>query len=162
MAMLLIVLSVASPSLSQFFRGRHLDSEARRFLALTHYGQSRAVAEGQPIVLWLDAQQRTYGLEAEATYTEDDRKAVQFDLNSDLKMEVQPPAVGMKALPWKRPAKIPSNAALIRFTPDGFIGEASPEWILFREGEDSAIEVAQSRNRLSYEIQTNRLQNARR
>ena len=50
MATLAIVLSVAAPSLARFFRGRSLDSEARRFLTLTRYGQSRAVAEGEPMV----------------------------------------------------------------------------------------------------------------
>ena len=55
MAMLLIVLGIAFPSLKRFFRGRNLDSEARRFLSLTQYGQSRAVSEGFPMVLWIDA-----------------------------------------------------------------------------------------------------------
>src|SRR5262245_30883815 len=41
MAMLLIVLGVAFPSLKGFFQGRNIDSEARRFLSLTRYGQSR-------------------------------------------------------------------------------------------------------------------------
>ncbi len=53
MAMLAIVISVALPSLKGFFRGRNLDSEARRFLSLTRYGQSRAVSEGVPMVLWI-------------------------------------------------------------------------------------------------------------
>ncbi len=45
MALLLIVIGVALPSLKRFFHGRNLDSEARRFLSLTRYGQSRAVSE---------------------------------------------------------------------------------------------------------------------
>jgi type II secretion system protein H len=51
MTILLVVMAVAFPSLRGFFRGRNLDSEARRILALTRYGQSRAVAEGVPVVL---------------------------------------------------------------------------------------------------------------
>jgi type II secretion system protein H len=66
MTILLVVMAVAFPSLRGFFRGRNLDSEARRILALTRYGQSRAVAEGVPVVLWIDSKQRTYGLEAAA------------------------------------------------------------------------------------------------
>src|SRR5437763_109192 len=54
MTILLIVFSVALPSLKGFFRGRNLDSEARRFLSLTRYGQSRAVSEGVSMVLWMD------------------------------------------------------------------------------------------------------------
>src|SRR6266540_3620386 len=45
MALLLLVFGVTLPSLKGFFRGRNLDSEARRFLSLTRYGQSRAVSE---------------------------------------------------------------------------------------------------------------------
>src|SRR5207249_2115896 len=46
MALLAIVLAVSAPALSTFFQGRTLDSEVRRFLSLTRYGQSRAVSEG--------------------------------------------------------------------------------------------------------------------
>src|SRR5882762_3727281 len=88
MAMLLIVLGVAAPSLSNFFRGRTLDSEARRFVSLTRYGQSRAVSEGVPVVLWIDAKQGAYGLKQGAGYTDLDTKAVNFDLNKDLVIEV--------------------------------------------------------------------------
>src|SRR6266516_1572443 len=63
MAMLMIVLAVAAPSLSNFFRGRTLDSEARRFVSLTRYGQSRAVSDGVPMLLWIDTRQRAYGWE---------------------------------------------------------------------------------------------------
>ena len=58
LTLLLIVIGVAFPSLQHFFRGRNLDSEARRFLSLTRYGQSRAVSEGVPMVLWIDARNR--------------------------------------------------------------------------------------------------------
>src|SRR3954451_18942853 len=78
MAMVLIVLAVAAPSLSNFFRGRSLDSEARRFVALTHYARSRAVSEGTPMVLWINGQDGSYGLEAEISYTPSDEKAVDF------------------------------------------------------------------------------------
>src|SRR5688572_7854706 len=37
MAMLVIIIAVSAPSLSKFFRGRVLDSEARRLLSLTRY-----------------------------------------------------------------------------------------------------------------------------
>src|SRR5689334_18148384 len=43
MALLAIVMAVSAPALSNFMRGRTLDSEARRFVSLTRYGQSRAV-----------------------------------------------------------------------------------------------------------------------
>ena len=45
MAIMLVVLAVASPALSNFFRGRTLDSEARKMLSMTRYGQERAVTQ---------------------------------------------------------------------------------------------------------------------
>src|SRR4030095_5231078 len=87
MAMLGIVLAVAFPSLTHFFRGRNLDSEARRFLSLTRYGQSRAVSEGVPMVLWIDTRQKSYGLQAQTGYADTDTNAVQFNLDKDLQVE---------------------------------------------------------------------------
>ncbi len=46
MGLLAVVIALSAPSLSNFFRGRKLESEARRFVSVTRYGQSRAVAEG--------------------------------------------------------------------------------------------------------------------
>src|SRR5262245_32345834 len=75
MALLMIVAAVSFPSLRNFFQGRSLDSEARRFLSLTRYAQSRAISEGIPMVLWLDAREGTYGLQAETGYLDIDSKA---------------------------------------------------------------------------------------
>src|SRR3954471_10738870 len=63
MALLSVVLAVSAPALSGFFRGRSIDAEARRLVSLIRYGQSRAVSEGVPVVLWINTRQGTYGLE---------------------------------------------------------------------------------------------------
>jgi Tfp pilus assembly protein FimT len=157
MAMLVIVLSVAAPSLGRFFRGRSLDSEARRFVALTRYGQSRAVSEGIPMVLWIDPRQGAYGLEAEASYTETDSRAVEFSFGDNLEVEVELPANRTRSSQRNRPARLAAEAAEIRFAPDGFISENSPERILMRQGDAGEIWIGQSRNQLYYEIQTNSL-----
>ena len=160
MAMLAVVLSMASPSLARFFRGRGLDSEARRFLALTRYGQSRAVSEGVPMLLWVDEEQRAYGLEAESSYLEEDSRAVTHGLGSNIVFEIEVPVVRGLTSPWKGTGQISARCRTIRFTPDGFIGAESPEYIVLRQirdGEDEAILIGQSRNRLNYEIQTNQL-----
>jgi len=165
MALLTIVMALTSPSLAHFFRGRSLDSEVRRFLGLTRYGQSRAVSEGVPMVLWIDQEQGTYGLKAEMTYTEEDEKAVEFELAKDLEMEVQLPVTGLESIPWKITTEVAENRPAIRFTPDGFMGDNSPDYIVFRqvhEGEEDEMRIGQSRNRLNYEITTNILQTVRR
>lgn len=171
LTLLLTVVGFAAPTLARFFRGRELDSEAHRFLALTRYGQSRAVAEGVPMVLWVDAEQRLYGLEAEFTYTDYDERAVEFAVDDELEIEVgqvltaRDLAEGLPTLSRQpaspnsqRPSSV-ENLILFRFTPDAALGTINPEWVAFRkvhEGdEDATLWVAQSRNRLCYEIRTN-------
>lgn len=155
MTILLVVMAVAFPSLRGFFRGRNLDSEARRLLALTRYGQSRAASEGVPMVLWIDAKQRTYGLEAAAGYLDVDEHAVDFVLDENLSLEVTVPILTTISSQWKEPAPVASSLPMIRFLPDGYIGESSPEQIVLTERDNHAIGIVQSANRLNYEIQAN-------
>lgn len=166
MAMLLIVLSLAAPSLARFFRGRGLDAEATRFLALTRFGQSRAVSEGMPMVLWIDQDQGRYGLQVEATYAEDDPQTVEFEVKENLQIEVSEPEMSTLAPALTQPGRLVSETGplsryvqSLRFTPDGFVNEAAPEWVAFRElqedREEAVLWVARTRNRLGYEIQTN-------
>ena len=55
MIFVLVILAVGAalvaPHMGAFFRGRVLTSEARRLMSLVHLGQSRAVAEGVPVLL---------------------------------------------------------------------------------------------------------------
>jgi type II secretion system protein H len=170
MAMLLVVLSLAAPSLGRFFRGRDLELEVRRFLALTRYGQSRAVAEGVPMILWLDEKQRRYGLEEEFSYLDEDDKAVEFEVDADVKMEVAP-LVRLANSELDLPRSLPAprvgshrrtemrSVVMVRFAPTGFLTDSSPQWVAFRskreEDAQRALWVAQSRSRLCYEIWTN-------
>src|SRR6185369_10002884 len=98
LAMLSIVLAVATPSLSNFFRGRTLDSEARRFVSLTRYGQSRAVSEGIPMTLWIDTRRGAYGLRQEPGYVDQDTKSVDLVLEPALRLTVADlPALGAQS-----------------------------------------------------------------
>ncbi|PYJ98331.1 MAG: type II secretion system protein GspH [Verrucomicrobia bacterium] len=162
MTLLLIVMCVALPSLKGFFRGRNLDSEARRFLSLARYGQSRAVSEGVPMVLWIDARRGAYGLQQQAGYTDGDSNAVSFALSEDVRVEVQVPAVAMPSSRLNQTVPGVGYVPMIRFTPDEFIGENSPDRIVFRQGANDAIWIIESANRLKYEMQASHSPNARR
>jgi type II secretion system protein H len=168
MALLTIVISLTAPKLSRFFHGRTLDSEARRLLALTRSGQSRAVSEGMPMDLWVDTEQGTFGLEAEPSYDTSDPKAVDFTLDSGLRLEVVfktvvAPATTVNTL---NPGQQPSAASVprvhlvhpslptIRFLPDGSIGEASPQLLHLTSGDSGSLWLAQSRDGLAYEIRS--------
>jgi len=162
MTILLIVMAVAFPSLRGFFRGRNLDSEARRLLSLIRYGQSRAANEGVPMVLWIDAKRRTYGLEAAAGYLDEDEHAVDFLLDEDLSLQASVPILSTTSSQWKEPIPVAGSLPMIRFLPDGFIGESSPERITLTERDNHAIGIVQTTNRLTYEIQANYTPIARR
>jgi prepilin-type N-terminal cleavage/methylation domain-containing protein len=175
MALITIVVSVSLPSLKGFFRGRDLDSEARRFLSLTRYGASRAVAEGIPVELYVDTQQRLYGLRAQAGFLDRDTKRVEYKLPEEISFEVT--AAPQKKVSGEDNLDDPDEQFLnnlddtsdsgnpikiIRFNSDGFIGEKSPAAVLLRQrstdetasAEGDAIAIAQSATRLNYEIRT--------
>lgn len=175
MAVLVIAFGVTSPTLQRFFQGRAMDSEIRRLLALTRYGQSRAISEGIPIVLWIDTQLGQYGLESAAGYDERDRHALEYKLQDNLQLQIgQPPAliragasqetVVNDALATQAAAGVgtTSRARLpaIRLLPDGFIAASSPEYLFLRdvrnEQETDHVWLVQTTNRLAYEISTTR------
>lgn len=164
MTLLTVVASLTAPQLANFFKGRGLDSEARRFLSLSRHAQSRAAGEGMPMVLWLDEKQRKYGLERQSGFERyDDEKAIEYDLGKDIEIEVERLGMTMFRAPASRSSRessrpVMGNLPAIVFTPDGFIGMSSPESVVFREGEKDRVRVGLSRNGLHYEIQTNDVQ----
>lgn len=166
MALLTVVVSLTAPKLSRFFHGRTLDSEARRLLALTRSGQSRAVSEGVPMDLWVDAEKGEFGLEAESCYETSDAKAVEFTLDSGLQIEVvgeTPAATPVstfnrgREVSWaSAPRVVPARANLptIRFLPDGSISETSPSKLQLTSSDGGSLWLAQSQDGLNYEIRS--------
>lgn len=160
MAILTIAVSLTAPSLSNFFRGRSLESEARRLLALTHQGQSRAVSEGVPMSLWIDAAQGAFGLEAEASFEPNDPKAVEIKLDKD--MQVAPVNVGAQTSPINPlassgsaapvPASNHPNLPAIRFLPDGSFSDTSPQAVCLTGRDGASLWLVQGRTHLNYEI----------
>lgn len=171
MAVLVILLGLAAPSLGNFFRGRTLDSEARRFVSLTRYAESRAVSEGVPVLVWIDAQQRMYGLAEDAGVQRADPRAVEYAVGRDVQVEVlQATSTAARRGQAQAGTRLGRNALVIRFEPDGFISEGAPEAVAFRQvprdggkpGPAESVWVARTPNGLHYEIPTNQLAYARR
>src|SRR5947208_1518318 len=161
MALLSIVLAISAPALSNFFRGRNLDSEARRFVSLTRYAQSRAVSEGVPMLLWIDIRQGAYGLQQEPGYAQVDTKAVDFVLGKDLRIAVADVPILAGQMRQTRPAaQANPNVPRLRFQPDGFIDQINAQTVIIRENSGESLWITQSRNRLNYEIHTNSFQGA--
>ena len=159
MSILIVVIAMIGPNLTSFFRGQTLDSESKRFLALTRYAQSRALAESVPMTLWIDPQAKSYGLEIEAGFADRDDKANEFTLDENLEIEVRAAKTTTTTTTINSPT---ANGLTIRFTPDGFINESNPEAIIIREGGNNEVWITPNRNRLNYEINPDNLQVARR
>ena len=154
MAILIVVLSISGASLTSFFKGRSLEAEGKRFLALTRYAQNRAVSEGLPVTVWINEKEKKYGIETAPGFLEVDEDAEEFTLGRDLEIEVG----------WSvsaGPRRSASEAVLI-FSPDGFFNETNPEQIVIKEAKGERVLIVPSRNRLYYEISTNQLLQARR
>ncbi len=168
MAMLVILMSVMAPSLGNFFRGRSVDGEARRLSSLIRYGRERAVSEGTPMILWIDPQQRAYGLAEDSTYAAQDTHAVAYPLSRDVFLEVDAARVNSAPVPMTLPMtsglRPGRTAYAIRFQPDGFIADSSPTQIRFREQNPSTgnrnsragtLYLTPSLNRVTYDLRTN-------
>ena len=145
MAVLTIAAALVVPSLSKFMTGRTESAEAQRLLSLIHYGQNRAVSEGLPVILWIDAKNGTYGLQIETGYVDSDPKAVDFIADKDIALGV----AQSKKQPTRNAIKLPA----IHFSPDGTIGDASVAGVYLQDRDKRTLWVAQSANGLSYEIE---------
>jgi prepilin-type N-terminal cleavage/methylation domain-containing protein len=161
MALLIVAISLVTPKVIAFFDGRSLDSEVRRFISLTHYGQSRAVSEGLPTMLWIDEVKGTYGLKIQTGYADKDPRAVEYHVGKGLKMEiirgspVAPIAYSqtgriLNGQVAQGGAKLPS----IYFSPGGNVTTLSSIiGLTMQEANTPPVWIGPSANRLSYEVQ---------
>ncbi len=171
MAILTIAVGYTAPALARFFRGRSLDAEARRLLALTREARSRAAYEGIPMDVWIDTGRGAYGMEAEPGYAPDDVRSVELNVESDLRLEIGREAADLSflareagdMLPMPEPAATSTSATLrtkhaglprIRFLPNGSIDATSPVTLRIVGRDESALVLAQTRNRRNYEIRS--------
>jgi len=161
MAILTIGFGLAAPALSKFFRGRSLESEARRLYSMIRYGQERAVSEGLPMNLVLNSAQKQLTLAAEPSYESEDPKRLEIDMDSEMELEVLTTNTVARIADmtdsWNRSntgrTRAPvSNLPTIRLLPDGTIAQSSPQVIRLTGRDGITLYVGQNRNRLGYEI----------
>jgi type II secretion system protein H len=144
MALLVVAVSLIAPRMAGFMRGRALDAEARQMFALIHAGQSRAVSEGMPMVLWVDGKQNTYGLTAETPGKNGDPDAE--NLTADQNVQITVMNAGTSAMTTFH------NLPAVRFLPDGTIDENSPQTLRLTGADGSALWLVESQNHTGYEI----------
>jgi type II secretion system protein H len=154
MSIMVIIISLVFPSLKGFFQGRNLDNEALRFLAVTRYGQSRAVNEGVPVELWINQKDGSYGLEALSGYAETETKPLSYTLDSTLQIALSAPSTVMvRSNYWSQTKAQFGPVTRIRFQPDGFISDASPQNVWLRQGKEAQVWIAEAPSHLEYDIQ---------
>jgi type II secretion system protein H len=144
LALLVIITSMVAPAMQNFIRGRALDSEARRLMALVHAGQSRAVSEGMPIMLWIDEKQNGYGLEEETPGKKGDPKAENLQVDSTLQIAVVNTGAGAPTTLRGLPA--------IRFLADGTIDENSPQTIKLTDYAGAALWLVENKAKTGYDV----------
>jgi prepilin-type N-terminal cleavage/methylation domain-containing protein len=144
LTLLVIITSIAVPTMSRFVRGRALGAESQRLLALMHATQSRAVSEGAPMMLWIDEKTGAYGMEAETSGQNGDAKAEELNVDATLKIAVVNVGTGAQTTFKDFPA--------IKFLPDGTVDEGSPQGLLLMDGDGFARELTMNKARTGYEI----------
>ena len=144
LALLVIITSIAAPGMSRFIRGRALDAEARRLLALMHGAQSRAVSEGMPMMLWVDEKADRYGYEAETSGQNGDPKAEELTVDSTLAIQVLNVSTGVQTTFHNLPA--------IKFLPDGTVDENSPQTLKLTDSDGFSRWLTETPLRTGYEI----------
>jgi type II secretion system protein H len=144
LALLVIVTSITVPSMSRFIRGRALDSESERLVALMHMAQSRAVSEGTPMMLWINTGQGQYGVTAETTGASGDPKAEQLNLDGTLKITVLNGGTLTQTTYRGLPA--------IRFLADGTIDENSPRTVQLADEDGFGRQLVELPTRTGYEV----------
>jgi type II secretion system protein H len=144
LALLVVITSLAIPPMARFIRGRALDSETQRFVALAHAAQSRAVSEGMPMLLWVNAEGGSYGVTAETTGKEGDAKAETLMLDSTLHLVVSRTSAAAP-VQWK-------NLPAIRFLPDGTVDEDSALKVQLSDADGFQRLLVESENHTGYDV----------
>lgn len=144
MALIVIAVSIIAPRMAGFIRGRALDSEAQRLYALMHAAQSRAVSEGAPMMLWVDAANGGYGLDAETSGPNGDAKEESLTVDSTLQIAVL--SVGTTATATFK------NLPAIKFLPDGTVDESSPKTLQLTDSAGFSRWLIETAGRTGYEI----------
>ncbi len=144
LALLIIITSIAAPAMARFIRGRALDTEARRLVALMHAAQSRAVSEGMPMMLWVDEKTGAYGFAAETSGANGDPKAEDLTVDGTLAIAVVGSSGGA-------PVTF-NNFPAIRFLADGTVDESSPQSLKLTDSDGFSRVLTETRLRTGYEV----------
>jgi hypothetical protein len=104
------------------------------------------------VLLWVDPTRSTYGLMVQAGHTGESERQDVFTAEPSLRFEVPAATDAPASEQEDERLGLPENLPAIRFNADGFFDESSVGKIIIRQGDEGALEIAPTLNRLSYEI----------
>lgn len=146
LSLLVVAVSMIAPRMQGFIRGRSLDSEARRMIALMHAAQSRAVSEGMPVMFWIDQKDGTYGMALETPPTAaGDPKAEMLTAADNLQISV----MNMKGTTLTTYNHLPA----VRFTADGLVDDGSPQVLRIDSADGTTLWLVETREKDGYEVE---------
>ena len=131
MAALATVMAVTAPALARFFRGRSVTEEARRLTALVRYARSQAISRSEPMEVWVEPADGSYGLRAVHEHETDGEANVRFDLPEEIGVDCE--------------SADPGAAIRIVYWPDGMADPESAESLDLHNLADSSEVIRISR-----------------
>jgi type II secretion system protein H len=140
MALLVIVVGFAAPSLSRSMRQRNLNGEATRFLAATEYARDEAISQGVPMTVWINPNTQRFGVEAKAGYDSSATRNREFGVDPDIHFEVT------------GGTRKNTEIEAVEFEPDGSAAASNVESVQLADRFNSIVTVARTSDGLSYEI----------
>ena len=140
MGLLVVIAGLVTPRMAGFFKGRKLDDEAYRIVALTQHAQNRAISEGVPMSLWIDRDNQVYGLRESETFALNMDTGTVYTVHKALTLDYQEDVSLVQTKPE------------IFFHPDGGIGEGSITNLWIERPNDERLWIGLTTNRLSFEI----------
>ena len=126
-------------------RGRVLEEQAARLLALTEYSRDEAASQGVPVVVWVDPDTRHFGADVKTGFADVACRAKDYPLPADFSCE---PGAGAQA----------SNTGghgfeVAEFEPDGTMDTASvPSVRIANRRRTNGVSIAQTSDGYGYEI----------
>ena len=145
MAVLVVLLAVVAPSISATMRGRVLDEQGTRLLALTEYSRDEAASQGVPVVVWVDPGSGRFGMDVKAGFTDAALRAKEYTLPADFSFD---PVAGAQA------SKTGGHGFdVAEFEPDGTMDAASVGSVrIANRLRTNGISIAQTRDGYGYEV----------
>jgi type II secretion system protein H len=140
MAVLAIVMAFVAPTLSRSLRGRALEQEAIRFIAVTEFARDEAISMGSPMNIWIDTTSRRFGVLPADVYAGIDLRK-EYALGSDVEFDALEGA-------------LQSDGVAITFRPDGTPSVESITGVRLTDRYDETVSVNRVSNGLGYEIVT--------